>query len=170
MLGESKEQKQNTLFANQTLCTPSYWHWESTYQRCWWLAQWQMIPLWERWRFSWRSSLWRTIWGEKEMLLIDARVAFIVFMERSVKKCRKHLCVIWLSSNPNVQLGLWCIRVLVKPYYSNINQVHKSQSRVKEKCVHPSVSIQISVSSNHITRYNESATAVVVEYWISQHR
>ena len=104
---------------------------------------------------------------ERMLLMLEWR---FLFLWNEVLKSVKHLCVIWLSSNPNVQLGLWCIRVLVKPYYSNINQVHKSQSRVKEKCVHPSVSIQISVSSNHITRYNESATAVVVEYWISQHR
>ena len=84
------------------------------------------------------------------MLLLMLEWRFL-FLWNEVLKSVKHLCVIWLSSNPNVQLGLWCIRVLVKPYYSNINQVHKSQSRVKEKCVHPSVSIQISDSSNHIT-------------------
>ena len=60
---------------------------------------------------------------EERKNVVGARVVFIVFMERSVKKCQT-FCVIWLSSNPNVQLGLWCIRVLVKPYYSNINQVH----------------------------------------------
>ena len=49
-------------------------------------------------------------------MLLLCRVVFFVFMERSVKKVA-NFSVIWLSSNPNVQLGLWCIRVLVKPYY-----------------------------------------------------
>ena len=76
---------------------------------------------------------------ERDVVVVVVEWRFFVFMERSVKKCCKHLCVIWLSSNPNVQLGLRCIRVLDKPYYSNINQLLNPEVKEKSVTVRPCV-------------------------------